>query len=172
MESFLAPADRAQGAALGFFARSGGYRGAQGASSGGAVPMEVSNINMQADPFAADGGFDEPDGYAEAQLLSRIYELEQAQQQQQQQFVAMLQRSGGSSGIRSRCFPGASHRRASRRKGPLVPGISKADYERCRKEEPLPQVQAAGPQRRGLRQARVVKLVGPAEKIPTIESLL
>ena len=136
VESFLAPARQGAGRGLGFFARSGGYRGAQGASSGGAVPMEVSNINMQADPFAADGGFDEPDGFAEAQLLSRIHELEQAQQQQQQQFVAMLQRSGGSSGSGRGRFPGASSSSGpNRRKGALVPGISKADYERCRKED-------------------------------------
>jgi hypothetical protein len=113
---------------MGFFARSGGYRGAHGSSNGGAVPMEVSNINMHADPFAADGAFDEQDGYGEAQLLARIYQLEQSQQQQQQQqFLAMLQRGGGA-GRGGSSGP-------SRPKGPLVPGISKADYERCRKEK-------------------------------------
>ena len=136
VESFLAPKlGAARG--MGFFARSGGYRGAQGSSGSGAVPMEVSNINMQSDSFAADGGFDEPDGFAEAQLLSRIHELEQSQQQQQQFIASMLQRGGGAGGAgRGGRSAGASSSSASsRRKGPLVPGISKADYERCRKED-------------------------------------
>jgi hypothetical protein len=98
--------------------------------------MEVSNINMQADPFAADGPFDEQDGYGEAQLLARIYQLEQSQQLQQQQFLAMMQRGGGSGGAGRGGSSGASSSSGPRQsKGPLVPGISKADYERCRKEK-------------------------------------
>jgi len=132
VESFLAPR-QGGGRGMGFFARSGGYRGAQGASSGGSVPMEVSNLNMQPDPFASDDSWDQPDGYAESHLLARIYQLEQSQQQQQQQFIAMLQRGGGSGGTGRGGSSGASS--SSRPKGPLVPGISKADYDRCRKEK-------------------------------------
>ena len=135
VESFLAPR-QGGGRGMGFFARSGGYRGGQGVNSGGAVPMEVSNINMQADPFAADGPFDEQDGYGEAELLARIYQLEQSQQLQQQQFLAMMQRGDGSGGAGRGGSSGASSSSGPRQsKGPLVPGISKADYERCRKEK-------------------------------------
>jgi hypothetical protein len=95
--------------------------------------MEVSNLNMQPDSFAADDSWDQPDGYAESHLLARIYQLEQSQQQQQQQFIAMLQRGGGSGGAGRGGSSGASS--SSRPKGPLVPGISKADYDRCRKEK-------------------------------------
>jgi hypothetical protein len=102
------------------YGRSGGYHGAGAGASGGATAMEVSNINME----QLDGW--ESSAEAEPQLLAKIRELEQVQQQQQQFIASMFQRGGGNKGN-----SGGS---SSSSRGPLVPNVSKADFERCRRE--------------------------------------
>ena len=109
------------------------YGGGSGASSGHA-PMEVSNLNMLGDggdeeKYPADSsassaaspssGGASPDPSLQLREMRALIDDLRAQQKVQQSISALFQRGGGAPKKAS-----ASH----------VPGVSKADYERCRKE--------------------------------------
>ena len=102
-----------------------------GSSSAASAPMELSNLNQEeghdALSEAAALGSGPPTAGVSSGPLDALQEMRamleemQAQQRVQQSLHAMFHRGGGGGGSKG---SKASH----------VPGVSKADYERCRRE--------------------------------------
>ena len=106
-----------------------GYGTRTSGASSGAAPMEVSNLNGQAEEWDGHGAGIDP---AHSALIARLAEMERSQQQQQQFIAALFQKSGGSG--HGSGSGGSSGNRSSGGGTKKVPGISHADYERCRRE--------------------------------------
>lgn len=121
---------------------SSGHHGSHSfGSSGGAVPMEVSNVNQDAEskedsdvmeptfweetpspPVERSSGGAIGSSAREQQLLARLREME-SQYKMQKSINAVFHRAASGSSIKS--FKPATN---------LVPGVSKAEFERCRRE--------------------------------------
>lgn len=110
--------------------RTGWSGRASGAATSHSVPMEVSNLNMREaedDVESLEEKYPEAASRSSAPPSRDAHLLSMVQQAVQQTVAAMFQRRGVASGKRSPPHSSATSK-------PLVAGVSKADYERCRRE--------------------------------------
>lgn len=115
------------GRGLQSYGRSAYVGGNHGAGNSGTA-MDISNINQESLEAASESEYSDFPQDSESALLAELREMRIVQQQQQQFIASMFQQRNGSNKGNSSSASSSGANRAQ------VPNVSKADYERCRRE--------------------------------------